>query len=157
MQKSRIHTLGLVGLFLLVTAEAGAHGQATGIVLERHNSMTEIRDANKVIQNMVRGKAALDSNKVKASAAIISKHSETMLDLFPDTKASRHGKGSNAKQEIWSSFEEFSKWNAQMGEVAKELQEMADGISPEQLKAQHRRIGKTCAGCHKQFRRKKGH
>ena len=49
-------------------SNVAAHGQAKGIVLERHDVMVDIRDANKSIGNMVRGKAALDRARIRALA-----------------------------------------------------------------------------------------
>ena len=77
------------------------------------------------------------------------------LAMFPDTKASRHGKGSNAKQTIWSEFGKFSKWNDGMQAQAAKLADMVMTASLDDLKTQHRLLGKTCSGCHKAYRIKK--
>lgn len=142
---------------LLAPQSASGHGQAKGIVLERHNLMVDIRDANKVIRNMARRRMELNKSELKRNAEIIVKASKEMLRMFPDTEASRHGKGSNAKQKIWSDFEQFSRWNERMGARAVELRDASDSVTPALLKSKHQALGKTCAGCHKVFRAKKGH
>ena len=69
----------------------GAHGDATGIVLERHNLMTELRDANKTISAMVRGKQTLDRDELAMNAELMAELAAKMASQFPDTDASRHG------------------------------------------------------------------
>ena len=157
MNSITFKTLGLSAFLLLATAEVSSHGQAKGIVLDRHNLMTDIKDAGKVVKNMVRGKSTLDRTALKASADLIVTKADAMLPMFPDTKASRRGKGSNAKQEIWSQFDRFSEWNDKMAKHAAELSAMAESATLKELKAQHQLIGKTCSGCHKAFRAKKKH
>ena len=151
-----MNILGVALVALLALTDVSAHGQAKGIVLDRHNLMVDIRDANKVIRNMVRAKAPLDRGKLKEQSALIVERSRSMMKMFPDTKASRHGKGSNAKQTIWSDWTGFSQWNDRMGERAAKLGDMAASATLEELKAQHGQLGKTCSGCHKAFRTKKG-
>ena len=136
-------------------AERARSREAKGIVLERHTLMNDIKKANKTISDMVRGKTELDRATLAASAERVANLASRSLAMFPDTKASRHGKGSNAKQVLWSEFDRFSKWNDQMQARADKLADMTMTASLDDLKAQHRQLGKTCGGCHKAYRIKK--
>lgn len=154
--KKRLLTFFAVSSALsAITLSAHAHGEAKGIVLERHTLMNDIKKANKTISDMVRGKTELDRATLAASAERVANLASRSLAMFPDTKASRHGKGSNAKQVIWSEFDRFSKWNDQMQARADKLADMTMTASLDDLKAQHRLLGKTCGGCHKAYRIKK--
>ena len=156
--KKQLLTFLVVFLALgAVTLSVHGHGEAKGIVIERHTLMNAIKKANKTISGMVRGKTELDRPAFAASAQNIANNASRSLSMFPDTEASRHGKGSNAKQIIWSEFDKFSKWNDDMQAYAEKLADMAMTASLDDLKAQHRLLGKTCGGCHKAYRTKKKH
>ena len=157
MKKRLLTFFAVYSALSAITLSAHAHGEAKGIVLERHTLMSDIKKANKTISDMVRGKTELDRATVAASAERIANMASRSLAMFPDTKASRHGKGSNAKQIIWSEFDKFSKWNDDMQAHAEKLADMAMTASLDDLKAQHRLLGKTCGGCHKAYRTKKKH
>lgn len=155
MKKLLLTFFAVYSALSAITLSAHAHGEAKGIVLERHTLMSDIKKANKTISDMVRGKTELDRATVAASAERIANMASRSLAMFPDTKASRHGKGSNAKQTIWSEFGKFSKWNDQMQARADKLADMTMTASLDDLKTQHRLLGKTCSGCHKAYRIKK--
>ena len=144
-------------LAAIPAANVGAHGQAKGIVLERHDVMVDIRDANKSIGHMVRGKAALDRARIHALAAEIAALSEKTPALFPDTKASRHGKGSNATQAVWQDWDVFISMNDALISHARDLADLSQSAPVERLQIKHRDIGKTCKRCHQDFRKKHKH
>ena len=157
MNRSTTAGILLCLLAAIAAANVAAHGQAKGIVLERHDVMVDIRDANKSIGNMVRGKEALDRAYIRTLAREIVALSEKTPALFPDTKASRHGKGSNATQAVWQDWDVFISMNDALISHARDLAELSQSAPIERLRIKHRDIGKTCKRCHQDFRKKRKH
>jgi cytochrome c556 len=57
-----------------------------------------------------------------------------------------------AKAEIWKKPAEFKAGQVAMSEQAAKLAKVADGNDVGAIKAQWQALGKTCKGCHDQFR-----
>ena len=83
-----------------------AHSGATGIVKERMHGMMMMGKSMKSIAMMVKGVKEYDADTMKAAAAAIEQHSgENLTKLFP--KDGKKQKVSEAKDEIWTNWEEF--------------------------------------------------
>lgn len=83
-----------------------AHTGASGVVLERMNGMTALRDAMRDLTPIVQGVAPYDMETVSQAGDVIAAHSgETMRALFPED--SIFGV-TYAKPNIWSDWEEFA-------------------------------------------------
>lgn len=136
---------------------ASAHGEATGIVLERHTLMTELRDANKIISAMASGKQTLERDVLAMNAETMSKLASRMAGLFPDTTASRRGAGSSTRQTAWREFARFSSIADELTNQAAALADKADSATREQLADRARALGNACKQCHKSYRHKKKH
>ena len=68
-----------------VAAVAMAHNGASGVVLERMNGMTAMRDTVAELAPMMQGAVPYDAFIVSEGAAVIASHAgETMLSLFPE-------------------------------------------------------------------------
>lgn len=89
-----------------VAAVALAHSGATGVVLERMNGMTAIRDTVAELAPMMQGTVPYDPLTVSEGAGVIAGHAgDTMLSLFPEN--SLEGK-TYAKPEIWTDWQNFA-------------------------------------------------
>lgn len=134
------------------TTTVAAHKGATGIVKERMTAMKSMGDDMKALSLMVTGKAPYDAARTKTIAASIKTHAADIAKLFP--KGSISGP-SEALPAIWA------EWQAFIGH-ARSLEALADelGTAADQGKAASlglfAKMGKTCSGCHKDFRKKKG-
>lgn len=110
-------------LALLVSAFAAvawAHSGATGVVLDRMNGMTAMRDAVAELAPIMQRAIPYDSSLVAESARTIAAHAgDKMLSLFPE--GSREGV-TYAKSEIWSDWQEFAA-------LAEKLEAYADALS----------------------------
>lgn len=117
--------ISMVAIILAATsAIALAHTGATGIVKERMDAMSEMSKAVKEIAAMMRGEKAYDEKVVRAGAALIGKHSgDAMTGLFP--KGSKHG-ASEAREEIWTNWEEFKSLSNRLELFAAGLSDAAD-------------------------------
>ncbi len=96
-----------------------AHTGATGVVLERMNGMTAMRDVVSDLAPIMEGYAAYDAI-VSEGAGVIAMHAgETMQSLF--TEGSIEG-ATYAKPEIWSDWQDFAA-------LAEDLKTYADALS----------------------------
>jgi cytochrome c556 len=103
-----------------VAAVAMAHNGATGVVLERMNGMTAMRDTVAELAPMMQGAVPYDAFIVSEGAAVIAGHAgETMLSLFPE--GSLEGV-TYAKPEIWTNWQDFAA-------LAEEMRVYADALS----------------------------
>ena len=134
-------------IILGMSSAVFAHDGATGLVKERMDAMSSIGQANKQLSEMARGKAEINLETVKNSAATIAEHSGINLtDLFPE--GTIHAP-SDAKEEIWQQWDKFSMLSSQMETAATDLQTASD----EDFATKYRALSNTCRQCHKAFRK----
>ena len=112
-----------------VATVAMAHNGASGVVLDRMNSMTAMRDTVAELAPMMQGALPYDAFIVSEGAAVIAGHAgETMLSLFPE--GSLEGV-TYAKPEIWSNWQDFAALAEEMKLYADALSEAApNGLEP---------------------------
>ena len=98
---------GLFAAGLAIAANlAAAHTGATGVVLERMQSMTALRDIMRDIAPMFQGAAPYDALAISEAGYVIAAHSgDSMRALFPDGSLSGV---TYAKSNIWEDWQEFS-------------------------------------------------
>lgn len=103
----------------MVSVTAFAHGGATGVVKERMEAMSALKEAMKVLTPMMQGKTSYDADLVVRQAKIIGKHSGSELtELFP--KGSLE-KPSEARPEIWENWSDFQNLANQMSTYSEGL------------------------------------
>ena len=92
--------------FGLVATIALAHNGATGVVLERMQGMTAMRDVMRDLAPIIQGAVPYDALAVSEAGYVIASHSgDTMRALFPE--GSLDGV-TYAKPEIWADWQEFA-------------------------------------------------
>ena len=128
-----------------------AHKGATGVVMERMMSMKSMGDGMKSIAAMVTGKAPYDAGKTKASATEIMKHATSIPKQFP--KGSIKGP-SEALPAIWKDWDAFKGHADELATLAEQLATSADSGKAVAL-GLFAKLGKTCSGCHQDYRKKK--
>jgi cytochrome c556 len=112
--------LGAGALSAAAITAAFGHGGATGIVKERMDAMSVMGDAVKSLSAMMRGETPYDAEAIRAEAGKIRQHAgESITRLFPEGSG---GGPSEAKAEIWSSWDDFAA-------MAEELELLADGLA----------------------------
>jgi cytochrome c556 len=121
----KIQAILIAGAIAVATGGlAFAHGAATGIVKERMDAMTEMKDAVKTLTAIMRGETAYDAGTVKKEADTIRSHAgEAMTKLFP---ADGDNMSSEAKPEIWSDWDGFSALAERLETLAVGLEAAAD-------------------------------
>ncbi|WP_170362736.1 c-type cytochrome [Ruegeria arenilitoris] len=112
-------TTGAV-LASMIAVTALAHGGATGIVKERMDGMSAMKDAMKTLTPMMQGKTPYDAGTVRDAAETIGRHAgDSMTRLFPEGS---DGMPSEAKPAIWQDWDAFA-------ELAEQLQTYAEGLA----------------------------
>lgn len=142
--------LGL-GASVVAGQTAQAHKGASGVVKQRMMAMKDMAAGTKELSLMVTGKKAYDAERVKAIAAAIKGHAGEIPKLFP--KGTNHHP-SEATAKIWTHWDDFKGH-------AEKLAELADGLASAAPNGKmaaigsFAKIGKTCSGCHEDYRAKK--
>ena len=131
---------------------AVAHMGATGVVKERMELMKSIAKANKSIRDMVNGKEPFEIAKVAAAAKIVADHGIRIVALFP---AGSGGGVSEAAPNIWDDPDGFrARANATV-KAAHALEAAAKLDDLPAVTQAARVLGRTCSGCHRDYRIKK--
>ena len=146
---------GVLGGFLLAALPAldgHAHTGATGPVKHRMEIMKSMGAATKTIQAMLTGKRAYDKGLLARLANEIAGHTPMLPKLFP--------KGSNkhpseATPAIWTDWEGFNASLTALQTEARKLAQIAPTGSRVEVARQFRRVGQSCSGCHRDFRKRK--
>ena len=141
----------LATVFAVGITAVQAHKGAKGIVMERMMSMKSMGDGMKTIAAMVTGKAPYDASKAKAIAVEIKKHATGIPKQFP--KGSIKGP-SEALPAIWIDWDGFKGHADELAKFADQLAGTADSGKTVAL-GLFAKMGKTCSGCHQDYRKKK--
>ena len=125
------------------------------VVQKRHDYMTGLGKSMKAFSNYVKREVG-DLEELAAMAGKISETAASIPDLFPTATGKDTIEGSEAKPEIWHSWEEFVGWTATLEERAVALQSAFDRGEKEQISDSVKALGKEgCRGCHRKYREKK--
>lgn len=140
-------------LFLVAITGASwalAHGGATGIVKERMDDMSAMGKAMKTIVKELKNKSNMNADLVMQSSQLIIQHSSMIPQMFPQ---GTHGKPSEALPTIWTQWDDFTRMAENTQAQASNLQQLIETEATRpQLMKQFATLGKTCKGCHTDFR-----
>ena len=150
-------SLSVVSLTVSVTlaVAALAHTGATGIVKERMDGMMAMGKALGVVADMFKGKTSFDAAKVSASAKVVEGHAADMVALFPDTKASREGKHTEALPSVWESNDEFVALAVALEKKSADLAQVAASGDQSQIRRSFGEMARVCSACHQDYRKPK--
>jgi len=149
--RKRIAIAAAAAFLTTLALGAGAHEGAMGIVKERMALMKDLAEAMKALAPMIKGEQEWDSRSVRDIARTLSDHAGKIPEQFPRGSG---GHPSEAREEIWTDWNDFTSNAGVLEEAAKLLSENsesgADGAKPAFAK-----IVGACKGCHQDFREKK--
>lgn len=152
----KLKTLFIAGALLTGAAVAAfAHGDATGIVKERMHGMMAMSKALKSVGDMFKGKTEFNAQGVEEAADIVLQHTIAIDKLFPDTEASRNGKGTEAIPAIWEDRKGFLAIATELEKRTTELKKVAASGNQDQIRASFGVMAKSCGACHQDYRKKK--
>ena len=129
-----------------------SHSGAKGDIKKRMENMKAIGAGMKRIGVIVRGRNPFDGSIVAAASERIALNGRGAIGLFSKNS---QGRFSRASPKIWADWEEFSRSMNAMVRAATVLAEAGRAGNEEAVKSGYRALGKTCAGCHRNFREKK--
>lgn len=116
----------------------------------------EIMDANgkamKVASDMAKGEKPFDAKAAADAMKAINASVDKFVTLFPD--GSEKGNDTRALPAIWKNKQDFTDWGKQLKEDTAKAQTAAAG-GLDSFKAAVAEVGKTCGGCHKDYRAEK--
>jgi cytochrome c556 len=146
----------LTALFCLVVVPlALAHEGATGVVKERMDLMKQQKKHMKAIGEMAKGKTPFDAAKAEAAARELEATAKKIHELFPEGSG---GHPSEAKEAIWSNWDEFASDADALAASAEALATSLQGEDDPDWKAAFQKVTDACKSCHESFRaEKKGH
>lgn len=146
--------LGASALSISLVVAAFAHSGATGIVKERMDGMMAIGKSLGAVADMFKGKAPFDAAKVTESAGVLQEHAAKIPALFPDTEASRNGKGTEALPAVWEYNDDFVALAKLLETRSAELADISKSGDQAAVKVGFIKLAQTCSACHKDFRKR---
>jgi cytochrome c556 len=146
--------LSLTAAAVLMTTSLAAQAQDADPkkeAIEYRQSVMKIVGWNfKPMGAMVKGDRPFDAKAFSTHAKDLAAVSSlNILAGFPEDT---DGKGSKAKPEIWMKWDDFKEKMATMQRETAKLAEVAAGGDQGAIKKQFGEAGKTCKGCHDDYK-----
>ena len=121
-----------------------------GIIKYRQNVMKSTAGHMGAIVDILKNHLPLEAHIVDHARSMLQ-ISRMILSMFPEGS----GKGrTKSKQEIWENWSEFESATSDFERESSKLEEVAQSGDMEALAKQVRATGKTCSGCHRNFRKR---
>ena len=121
-----------------------------GIIKYRQNVMKSTAGHMGAIVDILKNGLSLKAH-VADHARSMLQNSRMTLSMFPEGS----GKGrTKSKQAIWENWSEFESAAKNFERESAKLAEVAESGDMEALAKQVRATGKTCSGCHRNFRKR---
>ena len=121
-----------------------------GIIKYRQNVMKSTAGHMGAIVDILKNGLPLEAH-VSDHAHSMLQNSRMTLSMFPEGS----GKGrTKSKQAIWENWSEFESAAKDFERESAKLAEVAESGDMEALAKQVRATGKTCSGCHRNFRKR---
>ena len=145
-------TLKIAALLLLLIFVYGtvSFADSHGIIKYRQNVMKSVSGHMGAIVDILKNGLPLKDHIVD-HALSMQQISRMTLSMFPEGS----GKGrTKSKQVIWEQWSEFESAASDFERESIKLVEVAQSGDMEALSKQVRTTGKTCSGCHRNFRKR---
>ena len=140
-----------VSMLLLIFAYGtSSFADTYGIIKYRQNVMKSAAGHMGAIVGILKNRLPLEAHIVDHARSLIQ-ISRMTLSIFPEGS----GKGqTKSKQVIWENWSEFESATSDFERESSKLAEVAQSGNMEELAKQGRATGKTCSGCHRNFRKR---
>jgi cytochrome c556 len=149
MRKCTLKTAALLLLLIFVYGTV-SFADSHGIIKYRQNVMKSVSGHMGAIVDILKNGLPLKDHIVD-HALSMQQISRMTLSMFPEGS----GKGrTKSKQVIWEQWSEFESAASDFERESIKLVEVAQSGDMEALSKQVRATGKTCSGCHKNFRKR---
>ena len=143
--------LTAVSIFLSITFFGTlSFADSHGIIKYRQNVMKSTAGHMGAIVDILKNRLPLEAHIVDHARSMLQ-ISRMILSMFPEGS----GKGrTRSKQAIWENWSEFESAANDFKRESAKLSKVAESGDMEALAKQVRATGKTCSGCHRNFRKR---
>ena len=121
-----------------------------GIIKYRQNVMKSTAGHMGAILDILKNGLPLEAHIVDHARSMLQ-ISRMILSMFPEGSGEGRTK---SKQAIWENWSEFESAASNFEQESSKLAEVAQSGDMEELSKQVRATGKTCSGCHRNFRKR---
>ena len=138
----------LILTFLTISSVAFAHsGVKDKNVKERMMVMKEMANTTKIIGQMLKKQTPFELNEVKEALEKLSSLSLQTPTVF---EVNATDPKSEAKQNIWDEFDEFTKLSNELAKNTSELANLVENI--DDLRPTLMKVSEGCKACHSKYR-----
>jgi cytochrome c556 len=141
---------GALAFSAVAIAQAEDTDPTKAAIEYRQSVMTIVGWNFKPMGAMVKGDKPFDAKAFAAHARDLA--AVTGVDILSGFPEDTDGEGSKAKAEIWLKWDDFKDKMGAMQREAAKLAEVAAGGDQEAIKKQFGATGKTCKGCHDDYK-----
>ncbi len=149
--KRGLVTSALVVALGATASSAFAQAKPEVLVKQRQAAMTLIGKYFGPLGGMAQGKVPYNAQVVQRNAGFLDNLSRMPWDGFDTTT---QGEKSRALPAIWKESDKFKEASSRLENETAKLYQVSRGGDEAAVKAQIGAVGKTCAGCHDNFRQK---
>ena len=143
-------TTALSMLLLIFFCGTESFADSYGIIKYRQNVMKSVSGHMGAIVDILKNGLPLEEHIVNHARSMLQ-ISRMTLSMFPEGS----GKGqTKSKQVIWEKWSEVESAAKDFERESSKLIEVAQSSDMEALSKQVRATGKTCSGCHRNFRKR---
>ena len=148
--RKRIILTAVSMLLLIVFYGSLSFADSHGIIKYRQNVMKSTAGHMGAIVDILKNRLPLEVHIVDHARSMLQ-ISRMILSMFPDGS----GKGrTKSKQSIWKNWSEFESAANDFERESAKLSKVAESGDMEAIAKQVRATGKTCSGCHRNFRKR---
>ena len=148
MKRTLLKALSM--LLLIVVYGTFSFADSHGIIKYRQNVMKSAAGHMGAIVGILKNRLPLEAHIVDHARSLIQ-ISRMTLSIFPEGAGTGRTK---SKQVIWENWSEFESATSDFERESSKLAEVALRGNMEELSRQVRVTGKTCSGCHRNFRKR---
>ena len=149
--KSSLFAAALAVALGAAASSALAQAKPEVLVKQRQAAMTLIGKYFGPLGGMAQGKVPYNAQVVQRNAGFLDNLSRMPWDGFD---ASTQSEKSRALPAIWKESDKFKQAASRMENEVAKLYQVSQGGDEAAVKAQIGAVGKSCAGCHDNFRQK---
>jgi cytochrome c556 len=139
----------IIGVMLTGALGIGVAFAQSSVIKERQQIMKGNGDAVKLVTDMLKGEKPYDATGAGDAMKSIHNNIGKFVTLFPE--GSDKGEKTRALPAIWKNKKDFDDWGKQLQEDTQKAQAAAAG-GADSMKTALADVGKTCKGCHDDYR-----
>ena len=152
---TRSHAALTLLALLATTGAVAAEPSPADLVAYREATFSSLGDHMKALGMMVKGKVPMDKTAMVAHATAMHEVSMVIPSLVPDGTGPDVVPDTEALAKIWQDKPGFEAKAKALQDESSKLIAAAQGGDEAAFKAQFAATGKTCGGCHDEYRQKK--